>query len=151
MIALRCLLDESDQCVRSAAEYPGNECSQIRHNQDCSAERSIPHGCVTVITDLRFMPSNAGWGTRTILATGNNSRGRLVRSMLRHSSKSSSTWICEMTRDGMDLQQSDDMGLLVEVVAPCRGEFLQHRNVYDGNGEYEFPIAHHYVPQYWRS
>src|SRR5262249_4375561 len=28
MIALRCLLDESDQCVRSAAEYPGNECSQ---------------------------------------------------------------------------------------------------------------------------
>ena len=65
--------------------------------------------------------------------------------------KSSSTWICEMTRDGMDLQPSDDMDLLVEVVAPCRGEFWEHRNVYDGNGEYEFPIGHHYVPQYWRS
>ena len=60
MIALRCLLDESDQCVSSAAEYPGNECSKIRHNQDCSAERSIPRECVTAITDLRFMPSNAG-------------------------------------------------------------------------------------------
>jgi len=56
-----------------------------------------------------------------------------------------------MTRDGMDLQPSDDMDLPVEVVAPCRGEFLEHRNVYDGNGEYEFPIGHHYVPQYWRS
>src|SRR6516164_9610663 len=52
-----------------------------------------------------------------------------------------------MTRDGMDLQPSDDMDLLVEVVAPCRGEFWEHRNVYDGNGEYEFPIAHHYVPR----
>ena len=52
-----------------------------------------------------------------------------------------------MTRDGMDLQPSDNMDLPVEVV----GEFLQHRNVYDGNGEYEFPIGHHYVPQYWRS
>jgi hypothetical protein len=71
--------------------------------------------------------------------------------MLRHSNENSSTWICEMTRDGMDLQPSDDMDLPVEVVAPCRGEFLEHRNVYDGNGEYEFPIAHHYVPQYWRS
>ena len=106
---------------------------------------------MTAITDLRFMPSNAGWGTRTILAAGNNSRGRLVRSMLRHLSKSSSTWICEMTRDGMDLKPSDDMDLLVEVVAPCRREFWEHRNVYDGNGEYELPIARHYVPQYWRS
>jgi hypothetical protein len=55
-----------------------------------------------------------------------------------------------MTRNGMDLQPSDDMGL-VEVVAPCRGELWEHRNVYDGNGEYELPIARHYVPQYWRS
>ena len=34
MIALRCLLDESDQWFSSAAEHPGNECSQIRHNHD---------------------------------------------------------------------------------------------------------------------
>jgi hypothetical protein len=26
-----------------------------------------------------------------------------------------------------------------------------HRNAYDGTGEYEFPTARHYVPQYWRS
>jgi hypothetical protein len=25
------------------------------------------------------------------------------------------------------------------------------RNVYDGTGEYEFPTARHYVPQYWVS
>jgi hypothetical protein len=56
-----------------------------------------------------------------------------------------------MTRDEMDLQPSDDMDLLVEVVAPYRGEFRKHRNIYDGNGEYELPIARHYVPQYWRS
>jgi hypothetical protein len=31
-----------------------------------------------------------------------------------------------------------------------RGEFWQHRNVYNGNGEYEFPTARHYFPQYWR-
>src|SRR5215831_3386837 len=37
MIALRCLLDESGQCVRSAAV-------QIRHNHDWSDERSIPGG-----------------------------------------------------------------------------------------------------------
>ena len=75
-----------------------------------------------------------------------------------------------MTRDGMDLQLSDDMDLLVEVfdqalaaacgglmrgspadhAAPYRGEFWQHRNAYDGNGEYELPTARHYVPQYWR-
>jgi hypothetical protein len=70
-----------------------------------------------------------------------------------------------MTRDGMD---SDDMDLLGEVsdqaafggsiqtfpaedVAPHRGEFWEHRNVYDGKGEYELPTARHYVPQYWRS
>jgi len=34
--------------------------------------------------------------------------------------------------------------------APYRGEFWQHRNAYDGNGEYEFPTARHYVPQYRR-
>jgi hypothetical protein len=75
-----------------------------------------------------------------------------------------------MTRDKIDLQQSDDMDLLVEVFdealeATCgglmqgsptehaalyRGEFWQHRNVYDGNGEYEFPTVRHYVPQYRR-
>jgi hypothetical protein len=75
-----------------------------------------------------------------------------------------------MTRDGMDLQLGDDMDLLVEVsdqalaaacgalvqgplvehTSPYRGEFRQHRNVYDGNGEYELPTASHYVPQYWR-
>jgi hypothetical protein len=27
----------------------------------------------------------------------------------------------------------------------------EHRNSYDGNGEYEFPTARHYVPHYWRS
>jgi hypothetical protein len=26
-----------------------------------------------------------------------------------------------------------------------------HRNVYDYNGEYEFPTARHYVRLYWRS
>jgi hypothetical protein len=52
-----------------------------------------------------------------------------------------------MTRDGMDLHPSDDMNLLVAVVGPRRGEFFEHRNVYDGNGEYEFPTANHYVPQ----
>jgi len=86
-----------------------------------------------------------------MVANGNKLWARLIRARLRHSSKSSSTWICEMTRDGMDLQPSDDMDLLVEVVVPCRGEFWEHRNVYDGNGECEFPIGHHYVPQYWRS
>jgi hypothetical protein len=75
-----------------------------------------------------------------------------------------------MTRDEIDLQQSDDMDLPVEVsdealgatcgglmqgsltehAAPYRGEFWQHRNIYDGNGEYEFPTARHYVPQCWR-
>jgi hypothetical protein len=75
-----------------------------------------------------------------------------------------------MTRDGMDLQPSDNMVLLAEVsdqaseaagdgltqgspadhAAPYRGEFWQHRNAYDGNGEYEFPTARHYVPQYRR-
>jgi hypothetical protein len=75
-----------------------------------------------------------------------------------------------MTRDGMDLQLSDDMDLLVEVsdqalaaacgglmrgspadhAAPYRDEFWQHRNAHDGNGEYEFPTARHYVPQYRR-
>ena len=75
-----------------------------------------------------------------------------------------------MTRDAMDLQPTDDMDLLVEVsdqalaaacgglmrgspadhAAPYRGEFWQHRNAYDGNGEYELPTARHYVPQYWR-
>ncbi|MGB6283983.1 MAG: hypothetical protein WBG18_06125 [Xanthobacteraceae bacterium] len=70
-----------------------------------------------------------------------------------------------MTRDGMHLQLGDDMDLLVEVsdqalAAACgalvqgslvehRGEFRQHRNVYDGNGEYELSTASHYVPQYW--
>jgi hypothetical protein len=74
-----------------------------------------------------------------------------------------------MTRDGMDLQLGYDMHLLVEVsdqalaaacgalvqgslvehALPYRGEFRQHRNVYDGNGEYELPTASHYVPQYW--
>jgi hypothetical protein len=34
MIALRCLLDESDQWVRSAAEHSENEGSQITHNHD---------------------------------------------------------------------------------------------------------------------
>jgi hypothetical protein len=73
-----------------------------------------------------------------------------------------------MTREGMDLQLSDNMDLLAEVsdqaseaacdgltqgspaehAAPYRGEFW-HRNAYDGNGEYELPIASHYVPQYW--
>jgi hypothetical protein len=33
----------------------------------------------------------------------------------------------------------------------CHGEFWKHRNVYDGNGEYELPITRHYVPQSWRS
>ena len=68
-------------------------------------------------------------------------------------SKSLSTWICEMTRDGMDLNPSDDVNLVVvvAVVSPCRGEFFEHRNIYDGNGEYELPMARHYVPQYWRS
>ena len=75
-----------------------------------------------------------------------------------------------MTRDGMHLQLGDDMDLLVEVsdqaleaaygglmqgspaehAAPYRREFWQHRNAYDGNGEYELPTARHYVPQYWR-
>ena len=74
-----------------------------------------------------------------------------------------------MTRDETDLQQSDVMDLPVEVSdealeAACgglmqgspehaalyRGELWQHRNVYDGNGEYEFPTARHYFPQYWR-
>lgn len=27
----------------------------------------------------------------------------------------------------------------------------QHRNSYDGDGEYELPTARHYVPHYWRS
>jgi hypothetical protein len=27
----------------------------------------------------------------------------------------------------------------------------EHRNSYDGNGEYELPRARHYVPDYWRS
>jgi hypothetical protein len=58
-----------------------------------------------------------------------------------------------MTRDGIGLHPSDDMNLLVAVVGPRRGEFFEHRNVYDGNGEYEYelPMARHYVPQYWRS
>jgi hypothetical protein len=75
-----------------------------------------------------------------------------------------------MTRDEIDLQQNSDMDLLVEVsdeplkatcgglakgspkeyAAPYRGEFWPRRNVYDGNGEYEFSTARHYVPQYWR-
>ena len=73
-----------------------------------------------------------------------------------------------MTRGEMD---SHEMDLLVEVSdqawqaesggliqrlpaedrEPCHGEFWEHRNVYDGDGEYELPLAHHYVPQYWRS
>jgi hypothetical protein len=57
MIALRCLLDESDQWVRSAAEQSENEGSQITHNPDWSDESSIPCGCVTAITDLSFLPS----------------------------------------------------------------------------------------------
>jgi len=69
-----------------------------------------------------------------------------------------------MSRDGID---GDDMDL-VEVCdqaleAACSGlmqtaehaapELRQYRNVYDGNGEYEYelPMARHYVPQYWRS
>jgi soluble cytochrome b562 len=67
-----------------------------------------------------------------------------------------------MSRDGMD---GDDMDL-VEICdqaleAACSGllqtaehaapELRQYRNAYDGNGEYEFPTASHYVPQYWRS
>jgi hypothetical protein len=58
-----------------------------------------------------------------------------------------------MTHDGMDLHPSDDMNRLVAVVGPHRGEFFEHRNVYDGNGEYEYELtmARHYVPQYWRS
>jgi hypothetical protein len=87
--------------------------------------------------------------------------------MLRRSSKSSLTWISEMTPDQIDLQQTDDRDLLVNVsdealeaarggviqgsptehTAPYCGEFRQHRNAYDGNGEYEFPTARHYVPQ----
>jgi hypothetical protein len=75
-----------------------------------------------------------------------------------------------MTRDAMDLQPTDDMDLLVEVsdqalkaacgglmqgspaehAAPYRGALWQHRNAYDANGEYEFPTARHYVPQYRR-
>ena len=75
-----------------------------------------------------------------------------------------------MTRDEIDLQQSDDMDLVVEVsdqgldtacgglmqgsptehAAPYRGEFWQHHNAYEGDREYEFPTACHYVPQYWR-
>jgi hypothetical protein len=76
-----------------------------------------------------------------------------------------------MTRDEIDLQQGDDMDLLVEVsdealeatcgvlmqgsptehAALCRGECWRHRNVFEGNGEYEFPIARHYIPRYWRA
>jgi hypothetical protein len=119
--------------------------------------------CVTGITDLSFEPS----GDVNYFRQGNNFSRRLVRSMLRRSSKSSSTWISEMTRDAMDLQPTDDKDLLVEVsdqaleaacgglmqgspaehAAPYRGKFWQHRNAYDGNGEYEFPTARHYVPQ----
>jgi hypothetical protein len=29
-----------------------------------------------------------------------------------------------------------------------RGAFWQRRNAYDGNGEYEYPTARHYVPNY---
>ena len=73
-----------------------------------------------------------------------------------------------MTRGEMD---SHEMSLLVEVPdqawqaesggliqrlpaedpSPCHGEFCKHRNVYDCNGEYEFPVARHYVPQHWRN
>ena len=31
-----------------------------------------------------------------------------------------------------------------------RGAFWQRRNAYDGKGEYEYPTARHYVPNYWR-
>jgi len=41
--------------------------------------------------------------------------------------------------------------LPAEESSPRHGEFWKHRNVYDDNGEYELPIARHYVPQYWRS
>jgi len=75
-----------------------------------------------------------------------------------------------MTRDEIDLQPSGDMDLLLlevsdealgatggglmqgsptEHAAPYRGEFWQRRNVYDCNGEYEFPTARHYVPSFF--
>jgi len=38
----------------------------------------------------------------------------------------------------------------VENTALHRCKFRQHRSVYDGNGEYEFATARHYVPQYSR-
>jgi len=57
-----------------------------------------------------------------------------------------------MTRGEMD---SDEMCLPVELSDQAwqaeSGGLIQHSNVYDGNGEYELPIARHYVPQYWRS
>jgi hypothetical protein len=66
-----------------------------------------------------------------------------------------------MRRDGMD-----HMDLLLKQCEPALAaacsrlarsadhaapELRQYRNVYDGNGEYEFPIATHYVPRYLRS
>src|SRR6516225_1350566 len=60
------------------------------------------------------MPSDPQFGTRITLAIGNNSRGRPVRSMLRHTqAKARRHGICEMTCDETDLQQGDDMDVLV--------------------------------------
>jgi hypothetical protein len=74
-----------------------------------------------------------------------------------------------MTLDGMDPKPGDETDLSIEVSdqetargglmqrfptedsASYRAGFWKHRNVYDGNGEYELPTASHYVPQYWQS
>ena len=64
----------------------------------------------------------------------------------------------EMDRDDMDLVEVCDQALeaacsgLMQTAEQAAPELTQYRNVYDGNGEYEFPTASHYVPQYalWR-
>src|SRR5215472_13486643 len=61
------------------------ETSALRSDTTMIEARAIYSSrCVTGITDLRFMPRDPQLGTRIILAIGNNSRGRPVRSMLRH-------------------------------------------------------------------
>jgi hypothetical protein len=61
----------------------------------------------------------------------------------------------EATPEGADRRRSStratarDHSLTRDVAAEhINPRPRQRRNAYDGNGEYEYPTAHHYVPNY---
>ena len=73
MIVLRCLLDVSGQFL--GRPLSTLETSALRSDiNEIAALSDLFLGCVTAITDLRFMPNKA-IGAHDYFATGNNSRG----------------------------------------------------------------------------